>query len=260
MTGSTDPLDLLANEAQGFGATVSWRTDPEIQFDVELRRADGRKVHYRILARNNDAVVTAREWEPRRLPAFCPERHINHDGTFCLYWAKRHRIEVVERNAAIEWWNTLVAFLSLQERASNLGRWPDRRVWAHGDAAQYQHMATESAVRLGSFFPEALADGRLTVELCPDMPGRGKMLRLRLDARHLCSVLLDDLRVANGKQPCICTNMPRRKPLRACSDHASAAAQLACALHLWDIKEREFWAELADKPCCAQMAGCPLHR
>ncbi|WP_352857672.1 E2 domain-containing protein [Mesorhizobium sp. M1163] len=23
---------------------------------------------------------------PTLLPAFCPERHINADGSFCLYW------------------------------------------------------------------------------------------------------------------------------------------------------------------------------
>ncbi|EUC18844.1 hypothetical protein PMI06_003220 [Burkholderia sp. BT03] len=260
MSDRASALDLLEGEATNFGSTVLARRESEMRFEVLLRRADGKQVPYSIVARTRGSTVTAREFEPKRLPAFCPERHVNLDGTFCMYWAEHDAIELSDRASAIKWWNTLVAFLGLQERAANLRRWPDERGWAHGDAARFQHIANESAEQLGGFFQSAHSDKRLTAELCPDRPGRSRMLRLRLDGRHLYSVLLDPIRVANQKQPCLCAECSHRKRLRACRHHATAAARLAYALHLQETKEQEFWETFAGKSCCGQLDNCPLAR
>ena len=39
-----------------------------------------------------------RELLPTLLPAYCPERHINIDGSFCLYWGEVEPEKVERRN------------------------------------------------------------------------------------------------------------------------------------------------------------------
>ena len=46
----------------------------------------------------------------RQLPEFCLERHINPDGTFCLYFGSDAKL--VDADAAAIWWASLSAFLT----------------------------------------------------------------------------------------------------------------------------------------------------
>jgi hypothetical protein len=55
---------------------------------LDVPHADGVRLQYRVLVRANGPYLCAQE-DPlaRRLPEFCPERHIVADGSFCMYWA-----------------------------------------------------------------------------------------------------------------------------------------------------------------------------
>jgi hypothetical protein len=69
----------------------------------------------------DDEAVKAREDEPFLLPASCPERHINIDGSFYLYWAEAEPNAIVDASAAEIWWGKLLVFLKRQQTASCCG-------------------------------------------------------------------------------------------------------------------------------------------
>lgn len=70
------------------------------------------------------------------LPKFCPERHINPGGTFCLFLDSTNPILTELELAA--WWHGLAQFLQNQCFASSEGYWPITMGLSHGDAADIQ--------------------------------------------------------------------------------------------------------------------------
>ena len=152
-------------------------------------------------------------------------------------------------------------FLRLQERAARLGRWPDHRAWAHGDAAIQQLRAEKAAVRLGPAYIEHLAQNRILV-VRRGSGANGSGLRVMADGTWLYSIWEDAARAVNLRRRCICeAGMgPRPTVLRNCSDHAEAAAELALAVRDREREERRFWASFEGKLCCGTMKDCPLRR
>lgn len=142
------PLEAISALAAEYESQVIERDAFSLTLDVNLRRADNRIVLYRILARAIGENVSAQEKTPDRLPARCPERHINGDGTFCMYWQGEMSLKIDSEEAARTWWSTLLGYLKLQERAEKLKRWPDDNAWAHGNAALHQQKAIAAAARI----------------------------------------------------------------------------------------------------------------
>ncbi|MFC5565295.1 E2 domain-associated cysteine-rich protein [Rubellimicrobium aerolatum] len=230
-----------------------------LEFILPVPRPGGTAPVYNIIAEIRGDVVAAREAEPVRLPAFCPERHINRDGSFCLGWDGADDLAVRDEETARAWWRRLFKFLSLQERAARRRRWPDRRAWPHGDAARHQLRAEMAAHRLGSPFTEDLAQERLEV-IRKGRGAGGHGLRVQRDGRRLYSVWEGARRAVNLRQRCLCALGTGSSPavLRGCGDHADAAVELAFALRDRDIAEQDFWAQLKGTTCCGTMDGCPL--
>ena len=97
-----------------------------------------------------EAVVGA------RLPATCPERHINYDGSFCL-GLRRSAVTSIEEAEAF--WQTLRGYLLAQQFAERHGRWPAGRGLSHGFAGADSQIAAEQAAArcgLGSAYSAAL--------------------------------------------------------------------------------------------------------
>lgn len=254
------PLALLAARAPEFGARVIGMTRDRLELEVPLPRSDGRCPMYMITAIETDnLVVAARETKKLHLPSACPERHINSNSTFCLGWDQVDRIEVRDADAAWDWWATLVGFLRLQERAARLRRWPNARVWAHGDAAIHQQQAMRAAEQLGPWFAEQLEAGRLSVTQMPGT-GNGPALRVKSAGKRLYDIWRDHRRVVNTRGPCVCPKGQGRRPVifRSCGEHARAAVDLAIALRAWEKEEARFWNNLKDQRCCGTMDNCPL--
>lgn len=67
-------------------------------------------------------------------PRFCPERHINLDGWFCL---GLNSVPIPNNDHfARLWWSYLEEFLRLQYAASRGAQWPADRSLAHGSAGE----------------------------------------------------------------------------------------------------------------------------
>lgn len=245
--------DWIEAQAAAHEARALRRVGGEILAQVDLRRADGKIVPYRLLIDARNPRVSVREERPERLPGFCPDRHINPDGSFCMNWDEEDPVHVTDMLSAEHWWDLLLAYLWRQERASKTGRWAGR-AWAHGVAAEQQRLAQRCATALGSEFTKALEAGRLSVSRSKG--GSGRFLQLRNNGQRVYSVWEKEKRVATLRRRCVCGGS--KLPLVGCRDHARQAADLALALLRWEEAERRFWQGMKDEPCCGTMKTCPL--
>jgi hypothetical protein len=249
---AADPADLTAELAVAHEASVLERDGGHLVVAVKLRRPDGRATGYTLAVDARTTEPQVREKTPENLPAFCPNRHINQDGSFCMSWRAADLVCVTDEATAREWWSRLLKFLRLQEAATQLRRWPTKHAWAHGAAAEAQQRAETCAMALGPAFERALAGGRLRVTRRPEHPN---FVRLEDGGRRLYAVWRQARRVATLRQRCFCGS---GRPLCICADHADRAAELVTALEAWEAGERAFWNRFRGRACCGTLSSCPL--
>lgn len=217
---------------------------------------------YRLrIAEINTASVAVREVSPTLLPAFCPERHINIDGAFCLSWAEVEPLTIADAGAAVVWWMTLLIFLKRQRIAAARRQWPAKsEARAHGpEAARQQLVAETAADKLGPRFRRSLAEGRLTT--IRRQTGGEPRLRLLRDGHRVASVRERARKLMTRRMRCKCDDAYRlRLPICACGDHEHALTDVTIALHRLATAERRFFEAYAatGRRCCGTMEGCPL--
>lgn len=253
-------IDLIAQAAPDFGGSCTRASDTEGILDWPVKLVDGRIIPYKLLLKQKGEQVTAQEETPQHLPAFCPERHINPGGTFCLYDASSERMNVTDEASARAWLETVWKYLKLQERARVKRRWPNNDVWAHGDAAHHQRLAQDAAAAINDRMAIALAGDRLQLKR---RRSKGRpILDLWIESTHIYSVWEFDKRVINQKQRCFCGTSGLRVPkrLRGCSNHAERATELSLALRDWEKAEERYWKAMQEQSCCGTCDTCPLKR
>ncbi|MER0240087.1 E2 domain-associated cysteine-rich protein [Fulvimarina sp. MAC8] len=255
-------LDLLARVAEANDGTVESRDGNLVRIAVRPTLDSGAPPPiYGIGVSVVGGALRAREYGTRFLPTYCPERHINVDGSFCLYWTEEEPLVFLNEDDVLLWWGKLLTFLRRQIAADSLRRWPGKGdARAHGaEAARHQAAAERAACTLGGRFPAALNEGRLTAKR--SRTGGHKRTRLLLDGLRVVSVDVDAGRVMTLRSRCPCARVDGKPlPIVACADHASALATLALSLELWAKAEREFFesAAVCGHHCCGSVEGCPL--
>jgi hypothetical protein len=252
------PLALITACGLDFGATASEVNETSACFNLAVSNADGKKTTFRIFVREEHSRLSAREVAPQHLPAFCPERHINPDSSFCLGWSENGQVSVANNDDAKRWWETVLQFLRHQLRAKRLRRWPGPE-WAHGNAAMHQQRAEALCQSLGPMFTSLLQRKALTVTQSKSSSGQN-LLRLVVDGEHRLSVWAESGRVTNSRLPCLCAkgSNKRHRRLRSCGTHCVDVAQLAVALFRWQVEESNFWKTLKGRKCCGMKKDCPL--
>lgn len=257
----SDVLRLIEAVAPDYRATAEELEGERALFTLQLTLADGTVLGYRLEVKVRGKSASVREVEPRHLPGFCPQRHINVDGTFCLYWTGAGSLDVTTADEARAWWETVWKYLTLQSRAEKKRRWPNNEEWAHGNAAAHQKNAIDAAARLGGKFSDALAAQAITIQVQPKRrTAQGPTLQVSVRGRYLYSVWLNSGKVVNRKQRCFCGASGKKTPLRlrACKRHAEDAADLALELKRWQEAEALFWQTFQGKRCCGTCDSCPL--
>lgn len=252
-------LDLIAQAAPAFGGSTR-SSGTAVILDLPVKLVDGRTIPYKLLLKQEGEEVTAQEETPEHLPSFCPERHINSGGTFCLHYAGASSLKVMDEASAGAWLETVYKYLTLQERARVKRRWPNNDGWAHGDAARHQHRAMAAAVAINDRMAGALANGRLQLK---HKRSKGRsILGMWIESTHIYSVWEFDKRVINQKQRCFCGKSGLRVPkrLRRCDDHANRASELAFAIRDRKTAEDAYWKAMQGKSCCGTCDSCPLQR
>lgn len=252
-------LHCIAQVAPSFFGELSLNTSSSGVLHLPIRLVSGRTIFYTLRLEQSGSQVSVREDTPTNLPSFCPERHINPGGTFCLFFPGTTQLDVVDETTATVWLETVYKFLKLQERARVKRAWPNNEQWAHGGAAQYQARAQFSASALGSRFSTALTDGLLSIK---ERQSRSKrnIIELRLDGSLIYSVWDVTQKVLKQKQRCFCGESGLRIPkrLRRCAEHEKHASALAIALRDWQREEASFKKLIAGMVCCGTCNSCPL--
>jgi hypothetical protein len=172
------------------------------------------------------------------LPAFCPERHINPGGSFCL---GRRAGEGITDQTAPAWWAKLHAFILCQETATETGLWPSEAQLSHGEAGDVELAAERAAEQTGllSAYRETVA-----FDTGPIVSGLAKI--------NQTTGLL-----RNGRSRCICGRTDRKSNnllRRECHRHG-------CPIvleHKRRAEVAEFWRSMRGQPCCGTMQKCPL--
>lgn len=257
VASASDPISLLAQSAPEFGATVVAHNAALLEISLPVISADGSVRTYRLALKASGATATVKEVTASNLPGFCPERHINLGGAFCLSWQPIDSLDIRDAADAEAWFEVLVRFLQMQVRAARQRRWPGRTARAHGDAAVHQHRAEAAAARLGDRFDAAIRDGRLTA-VAGGSGGNGRAVRVMRDGLREYAVWMRSRRPVNLRRPCICDKAGRRIVIRDCEDHAALASQLAIELYAMLDEDARFWRIVEDEPCCGTMDGCRL--
>lgn len=228
-----------------------------------LPRASGEATEYHLeLAQIRAAEVTAREQTgARRLPACCPERHINHGGSFCLYWAEHPAevLRVMDAASALDWWRVLMEFLRRQEVANRMRKWPGE-ARAHGDAARYQARAEQLAVDFGPKFRSDVRNGAFTVK--PRTKHGRKTLQLSRGSQVIARVGPAANGAIDASLRCPCDTSANAQTIAQCGAHRRQLKEFILAVERWHTQEREFNETLrADRvPCCQTMDVCPLRK
>lgn len=125
---SGDVLQLLRSTADlpWISATSALDREEMLFCEVRRQRRDGQWSRYHVEVRDcGGSRLVVRESEPRRLPVFCPERHINPDGSFCLGWEPGVPRLPASPKEARAWWSVLRGYLRLQDAAATARVWPD---------------------------------------------------------------------------------------------------------------------------------------
>lgn len=187
------------------------------------RLQSGRRVSFRLevrLATEPAPHLTVTERPPRRIPSFCPERHLYEDGSFCLGRFAVPPPSTLEQ--ARLWWRLVSGYLELQVEAELLGEWDPRFAWPHGIAAA---RAVATAEDLEESLPEPVR------------------------------ALLRGGQTAPPGQPCPCGS---RRSAAQC--HLPVVHAIVGLRNEATLAEARFWASRADKECCGTMKNCPLRQ
>jgi hypothetical protein len=172
-----------------------------------------------------------------QLPQFCPERHIQGKGEFCL---GVNPSPPRSRRQAERWWADLESYLQCQSVAEVMGLWPHQHSLDHGDTAwRYHAKALRLAARIG------LSDAYLRAFLGEPswLTGEG--------VRRLAVPWAKPLH-ADG---------PRRRPsIRRQGRHRGQLEELVALEARRRRAVDEFWNEVrvGGVTCCGTMRDCPL--
>ena len=142
------------------------------------------------------------------LPACCPERHINPDGTFCTGLRAG---EGINAETAQAWWDKLHAFAFCQETAAETGSWPSEAQLSHGEAGAVELAAENAADQLGlrTVYREAVA------------------FDIGLIASGLSKVDAKTGILRNGRSACVCGRTDRRGRILLRRDCHRSGARLS---------------------------------
>lgn len=233
-------------DAAPFWACVGRRFGLEFRCEAAPPRASGAptRIYHLIVCIGPTGAIEVRE-EPghRLLPAFCPQRHMNENGSFCIGFRAGNLVTGAQRAAA--WWNKLQVFLTCQETAHQTRTWPQRLEISHGAAGEIELLGEEVAESLGmrAEFEEAVQSNTGPIAYF--------VRRINKNTGHLL----------NGRAICPCGRKDRQdrpKLRRQCWK-----AGYLCLPMLERQRreaERTFWRNLkARVTCCGTMDDCPLN-
>lgn len=176
------------------------------------------------------------------LPKFCPQRHMNSDGTFCL--GLKAEQALVDGSRTDAWWLKLHVFLTCQDTAFETRVWPPEIEISHGKAGEIEIQAEDLAEQLNMLdeYQLAVREDR--------GPVAEAVYRIRKSTGHL----------VNGRAACVCNRRYKTGELILRRQCWKLSYQCLPILEARRRKEeQDFWNHLKGRqPCCKTMDDCPL--
>lgn len=256
-------LDLLLKHAPSWVAVEQNQEGKVlISADAAPQGEPSRIFRLRLTLSEDAGVSVAEQPEARQLPCFCPERHINPDASFCLFFRSESPLESKEQTTY--WWSALLHYLSNQVYAERFHIWPLEAGLCHGSAASLQIEMEAIASPLG-WRDEIL---------------KGLFRRQGWLSDRLPRIAKDRSRVVNGRSPCPrgCRKLRRRQGvcgvessealnggerfiLRTDCPNKTVLERIVLLEYTRRRMERELLTSLrlAGATCCQSMRHCPLN-
>jgi hypothetical protein len=261
-SSSTLPISLqfIRDAAIGEFNFSCVSSSTKLLIDFVVLRNDGQKIVFNIEVFDEAGKLGVKESTPCILPEFCPNRHINKGGTFCLGWNDTESDDICDKSSAQLWLSKVHRFLELQLRAQNKKKWVGEKEWAHGKAAQYQHQVECLLKELNSTYLQSAYDsGELSVELVTGSR-RERLFRLKSKGTHIYTAWISTKTTSGRNRTCLCGCSIKRKrhKLRKCSVHAKVLYELIQSL--WNMFEEDerFWRFFHGSLCCKTLEKCRL--
>lgn len=199
-----------------------------------------------------------------QLPKFCPERHINPGGSYCISYGSTEPLS--DDFAADSWWEHLRMFLIHQVYAGRHGVWPLEGGLCHGDAALIQEKMEELADPLG--WKDEILEGifRNKGWLADALPRASRRLNRLLNARtpcpRGCTIQKDLPRKKNCRSISTAVGGTRdfMPVLRAECPNRASLEKIALLEHKRRKLEQGFMTDIKKEGyvCCRTMKNCPL--
>lgn len=217
----------------------------EVRCTASPPRASGRptRLYTLVIAVTTSGLIRVEEAPSHPLlPKFCPQRHMNPDGTFCL--GLNAGIAIIDAIRAKAWWKKLGVFLTCQDTAFETGSWPPLIEISHGTAGEIEIQAENIAEGLG-----LLKEFQLAVR-----EDRGSI------AEGVRRIRKSTGRLLNGRAACICGRTYRSGEVHLRRDCWKAGWPCLPIMEALRRREEEaFWRGLKGKQlCCHTMDDCPL--
>lgn len=259
-------LDRLLNVCPGWVTYIS-RSRGSVRLTARpplARQVSGGGFQLELHLTDKGGVLVKECAGAAQLPGFCPERHINPDGSFCIFYGSEAAIE--DEAQASSWWEGLSVFLVNQGYAERRGVWPLESGLSHSDAAGHQVAMEALAEPLGwkddiltsMFRASGWLSGRL-----PRISKEGsRVLNVRTSCPRGCTWKHRQLRKRSCEtEACFDDCRKLHKPiLRKDCPNRRTVEKLILHEHQRRKIETEFVSELKKKMyrCCGTMKTCPL--
>ena len=228
--------------------------------------AKGRRYTLKITQDQTGSISIFENSDSDHLPKFCLERHINADGSFCVFL--NSSAPIVNDDEATKWWLSLQRYLNCQDYAHRTKLWPVDSGLSHGEAA-YQQIAIEklteplgwgSEVKRGMFrgegwlaknLPRLTKDRQMPVTKRSPCP-RGCTKNHRVGGRKDC--------YRNNCRPdCVKSHTP---VVRADCKNREDLEEIFMLEHKRREIEKKYVKALVQDGliCCGTMKNCPLDK
>lgn len=237
------PLNFLAADLPRWITFPSIRGDRILGFATPIGTVwERRPLDVTIFTKGE--VALARETRRGdRLPAWCPERHLNADGSFCL---GLDHLVISSSALARQWWADLEVHLRLQSVAERTMVWPGHSALDHGDAGRFHSAARRLAFRLGlsEDYERALAgDESWITDINMELVGPD-----------------GELRNCQAPCPCGCVDSQQKPRTRRRCRQRSEISKLILLERARRLALSDFWEKVraTRTHCCGSMRDCPL--
>lgn len=243
---------------------ITYKDLDRLECSVEIPWTRGKNIEYfLVFEKDKNGYIFVKE-NPlnKKLPDFCPQRHINEGGYFCLGVNGLDNLLIVDEYSSDQWLSRLMTYLKLQEKATILKKWDGDKEWMHGNAAEYQNTALLCAKSLGDFFIKAINEKSMKT-IFINRNGISFLTVLFSDNNLKYTINLTSKKVTRLRNVCPCNNKIKGiRRIGRCGGHSRDLYLLGLSHYLMTKKEQEFWDDCNQKgmKCCGFCTSCKLDK